>query len=1269
MVRILHTADIHLGDLNGPMIGGKNARRLDTIECMAAIVSEAENEAAKGNPVNVAVIAGDLFNRSRVWADTALEDITDAIEGLLRPLCRCCEKVVLLYGTENHDNPRAYEVLRQITRNEANFHILTDPDVYNLETSAGDIQILALPGFDKGRLRAFMPDADKEAENSNATALINDVLLGLGTKLDKTKPSVLLAHYTVAGCESEGGSTFLAGQDVVLLPQTIDATGVTLAALGHIHKPQRLNCSTPAFYSGSPNQLTFNDEGIAHGFYIHILETDGVKSEFFGTPERRHMTLRFDQGDIAQFIQTGQMPDSFADLGLYMGCIVRVRYKAAPEQEKALNKAELQKQLISWGAFHVSEILAEDVDGGAAAAHMESDETPNASLQRFLEMLETAPGDAARLQELAAPLIRKADDGREAGQHTGAFIPRRIELKNYRSYGAASFDLDGIRMAMVNGPNGVGKSSLFMDSIADALFEESRGEEIGGWLRQGEKSGAITFEFDMGGEGYRVCRTRTKSGKGTIAFSRKGENGEWEDCGDSTMKLTQAKVERTLGMDAQTFCSIALIRQDAYGIFLEADSDRRMEVLSALLNLGVYVRLEELAKAEATEQKRRIAQTKDRMGVLSDQIAARDGLIAEGTNLDATIESMSKELEARDKAITDARREDTLRQELINQAEAKDKEALRMSVDAGQKEDGDLAGLLQEQAEAQALAGKLGEAEKASTLITAARGLLALLAPAEADLRSVTDRQSSLTTARRNAESAINRIQQDRETHITIIARKDEIEYAAKALDQTSESRAELDKRGAAYTEAWQTAHTLETEMRGFTADSKARISALAQQIETAKGKAALLRDSGCPIPGEATCAFLKDAQEAERLLAGLQDNLSKMRAADRAEYGKVKAAAEAAQEALNAIKDPKGERDALTETENRLKPAAALAPKLEAAAASIAGLDKQEMEKRDELKAAMDELQEIALKLPELKKNGETADEQRLTIANNEPAAALLPKCMAAKATADALAGRIEAMRKDIAQLRANAEGATWEAETIRRKIPAAAYDLAELAEMRKIASEKLNDAIAKRGGVKTRLEAVEAAQKQHDGYAAEIKAIARELSDHQALAQAFGIDGIQYMIIRSVVPEIMRRANETLAAMTGGRMAVDFRTEREQRSNSKIVNSLDVWINSITGGSRPYSSYSGGEKVKIALAVTLGLADVKARRAGVQLGMLFIDEPPFLDSDGTEAYADALANMAVRNPSMRILAISHDPTMKARFRQNITVAAGDGGSEAAME
>ena len=206
MIKILHTGDIHLGDLAGPTKDGANLRRQDTLRCMDAIV----NKARTVGPT-VTIIAGDLFNRSRVWADTALDDVNDAISRFIVPLCEYSDAVVLLFGTMNHDNPRAFEVIRKATLDLKNLHIYTEPRVERLVTSEG--------------LRLFCPGADKETENRNATALVNDIILGLATELDRSLPSILTAHYTVSGSEADNGSTFLAGQDVVVLPATIDAAG------------------------------------------------------------------------------------------------------------------------------------------------------------------------------------------------------------------------------------------------------------------------------------------------------------------------------------------------------------------------------------------------------------------------------------------------------------------------------------------------------------------------------------------------------------------------------------------------------------------------------------------------------------------------------------------------------------------------------------------------------------------------------------------------------------------------------------------------------------------------------------------------------------------------------------------------------------------------------------------------------------------------------------------------------------------------------------
>ena len=98
MIKILHTGDIHLGDLAGPTKDGANLRRQDTLRCMDAIVNKARTEGP-----TVTIIAGDLFNRSRVWADTALDDVNDAISRFIVPLCEYSDAVVLLFGTMNHD--------------------------------------------------------------------------------------------------------------------------------------------------------------------------------------------------------------------------------------------------------------------------------------------------------------------------------------------------------------------------------------------------------------------------------------------------------------------------------------------------------------------------------------------------------------------------------------------------------------------------------------------------------------------------------------------------------------------------------------------------------------------------------------------------------------------------------------------------------------------------------------------------------------------------------------------------------------------------------------------------------------------------------------------------------------------------------------------------------------------------------------------------------------------------------------------------------------
>ena len=780
MIKILHTGDIHLGDLAGPTKDGANLRRLDTLACMDAIFQRALLEEP-----DVTIIAGDLFNRSRVWADTALDDVNDALERFIRPLCKVSGAVVLLFGTMNHDNPRAYEVIRKATADLNNLHIFTEPAVKPVITRNGAVQIMAVPGFDKARLRLFCPGADKETENRNATALINDIILGLSTQLDHSGPSVMVAHYTVSGSEADNGSTFLAGQDVVILPSTIDAAGVDLACFGHIHKPQKLVSNTAAYYCGSPNQLTFNDEGTDHGFYIHEIDRDirgRVSSRFEPTPERRHKTVYLNNQEVADFIAGAgavRFDESVRD------AVVRVRYTCTAEQEKALNRADIQKALLEAGAFYVAEIAPEDVEELNAKDQLTEHDGPAECLGRWMEMNDITGDKADRLMELAGLIIKKADDGRDDSKHTGAFTPRTVEVRNYRSYTEASFDFDPVHMAMVNGQNGVGKSSLFMDAIVDCLYEQTRKEDIGGWVRDGTKSGSITFTFGMGGQEYRVIRTRTKAGRGTLALQRLNQESQaWEDESDTTMKLTQEKVIRLLGMDCNTFCSIALIRQDAYGIFLDADSDRRMAVLSALLGLDIYSRMEEIARDAAKEQRRMIASTKDRINILGERISEKAGLLDEDTYLTVSIAETEKAIQGCESEIKSLEQTEALRAEIIRQAGEKEALARELAAEMDRKAS-ELDAALREYSDTLNAGNGLEAAREAAEAVKNARAKVQELAPKVERYREIVrERHTCIQTADEKRRK-VAELQEGKKRHEEIVSKEPLIkEHESQASSQ-----------------------------------------------------------------------------------------------------------------------------------------------------------------------------------------------------------------------------------------------------------------------------------------------------------------------------------------------------------------------------------------------------------------------------------------------------------------------------------------------------
>jgi len=268
-MRILHSADWHIGELNGPTIEGKNARLQDTLRCIDFLDDYAQRDLP-----DAILISGDLFDKSKLWGDNMLSLIDSAAQRL-RSLARIAP-TVLMFGTDNHDSMKAFENIRNM--NIPGLRVVIKPELIIADTESGPLQIACIPGFDKGYFRAIHPGMVPAEESMMCSNLLGDMVNGLSAQLDPTIPSVLMAHYTVVGCELDNGQHVFTQSEVVLPKEALAGSAFDLVALGHIHRAQQVECAgKPVFYSGPVNGITFNEEGQDKGFYMHeigTIETD-----------------------------------------------------------------------------------------------------------------------------------------------------------------------------------------------------------------------------------------------------------------------------------------------------------------------------------------------------------------------------------------------------------------------------------------------------------------------------------------------------------------------------------------------------------------------------------------------------------------------------------------------------------------------------------------------------------------------------------------------------------------------------------------------------------------------------------------------------------------------------------------------------------------------------------------------------------------------------------------------------------------------------------
>ena len=258
-MRIIHTSDWHIGRRfeREPLEDDQRA----FLSWLAGVVADER--------VDLVLVAGDIYDRSQ-----PAEDAVALLDDGLDALRVAGAEVALIPG--NHDSARrlGFGAARQAL---GGVHVFADdqqPPVPWVFGAAGQrVAVVAVPFLDPYGVPAPRQADDGSVRARTHEHVLADALESGRARLDPADPlpTVCVAHAYVAGAEESDSERALSvgGTDRVD-PAIFD--GFDYVALGHLHRPQRIDGRDTVAYSGSPLPYSFSE---SHPKSVRLLELDG----------------------------------------------------------------------------------------------------------------------------------------------------------------------------------------------------------------------------------------------------------------------------------------------------------------------------------------------------------------------------------------------------------------------------------------------------------------------------------------------------------------------------------------------------------------------------------------------------------------------------------------------------------------------------------------------------------------------------------------------------------------------------------------------------------------------------------------------------------------------------------------------------------------------------------------------------------------------------------------------------------------------------------
>jgi exonuclease SbcD len=303
MLKILHTADIHLGaKFSG--LGNKGASQREQLRTtFKNVIATAIDEKA-----NIVLIAGDLFDSNQ-----QPQRNTDLVIEQFNLLGSSNIPVCLVPGT--HDSLDSSSIYRKVDFEGRcpNLKIFTDENMTGKEYPSLDLTVYGKPNL---------------SNRSSASPL-----KGL-RRLTSSKFRVAMAHGSLYIPEK------IAEDDHVFSLEEVQASGMHYLALGHWHRVYKCPVEPPAWYSGPPEWIPGQTEkgGV---LLISLLDSGEVRVEPKMLGLRDYDEVEIDVGEV----RDPAVLKARISEGASQNLIRRVTLKGLGDAELIIDTDELETEL------------------------------------------------------------------------------------------------------------------------------------------------------------------------------------------------------------------------------------------------------------------------------------------------------------------------------------------------------------------------------------------------------------------------------------------------------------------------------------------------------------------------------------------------------------------------------------------------------------------------------------------------------------------------------------------------------------------------------------------------------------------------------------------------------------------------------------------------------------------------------------------------------------------------------------------------------------